>query len=151
MTARHLIDIAATLLLGLACVAATGCASRPDVGIDTTGSVRLDGTPLEMGMVVFAPADGGESRSGTVQTDGTFCLYAIKPGRYRVGVQTSMFAGMAAAADKARAAGDSRPFSMREVKGTFRAVAKKVEDPQTSGLELDVQPGAALVIDLSSK
>lgn len=151
MKARHLVDLAATLLIGLACVTATGCGSRPDVGIDTAGSVRLNGTPLEMGMVVFSPVDGGESRSGTVQTDGTFRLYAIKPGRYRVAVQTSMFAGMAAAADRARAGGDSQPVSMRELKGTFRAVAKKIEDPQTSGLEFDVQPGSALVIDLSSK
>lgn len=151
MTPRHFVTSAALLLVGLACVTATGCGSRPDVGIDTSGAVRLDGAPLEMGMVVFAPVDGGESRSGTVQTDGTFRLYAIKPGRYRVGVQTSMFAGMAAAAEKARTGGDSQPVSMRELKGTFRAVAKKVEDPQTSGLELDVKPGAPLEIDLSSK
>jgi hypothetical protein len=145
------------MALGLA----VGCSRPASVGIDIGGTARIDGTPLEMGMVVFAPIEGGESRLGAIQSDGSFRLYAIKPGRYRVGVQTSMFAeaaaeaakaGRAAAANAGGPADGRKPLlSTREIKGTFRAVPKRFEDSLTSGIELDVGPGAALAIEVSSK
>lgn len=131
-------------------VALVGCGRQASVGIDTTGTARLDGTALEMGMVVFTPAGGGEAHSGTILKDGSFRLYAIPPGRYRVAVQTSMYAGMAAAAEKARGGGGGQPVSMRELEGTFRAVPKKLEDPATSGIEVDVRPNAPVAIDAKS-
>jgi hypothetical protein len=131
-------------------VALVGCGGQTTVGIDTTGTARLDGTALDMGMVVFTPAGGGEAHSGTIQKDGSFRLHAIPPGRYRVAVQTSMYAGMAAAAEKARGGGGGQPVSMRELEGTFRAVPKKLEDPTTSGIEVDVRPGAPVAIDAKS-
>ena len=130
--------------------ALAGCGRTASVGIDTTGTARLDGKPLEMGMVVLAPVEGGESHSGTIQKDGSFRLYAIRPGRYRVAVQTSMVAGMAAAAEKARGAGGGQPVSMRELEGTFRAVPKALEEPSTSRLEVVVEPGVPVVIDAAS-
>lgn len=139
----------ASLLLAAALCGACG---RPAaVGVDTAGTARLDGAPLEMGMVVLTPVEGGESKAGTIQPDGSFRLYAIVPGRYRVAIQTSMFAGMAASADKARSTGGGQPVSMRDMQGTFRAVPKRLENPATSGLEVDVRPDTPLVVDVSSK
>lgn len=141
----------AALVLLLALCPGGGCGRREATGIDVSGTARLDGAPLEMGMVVFAPVGGGESKAGTIQPDGVFKLYSITPGRYRVAVQTSMFAGMAASADKARRSGDGKPVSIREVPGTFRAVPKRLEDPATSDVEVEVRADAPLVVEVSSK
>jgi len=152
MTSRPLVATRSSLPIGMLCLVAMllGCTRPAAVGIDTTGTARLDGTALEMGMVVFSPVGGGDSHSGTILKDGSFRLYAIPPGRYRVAVQTSMYAGMAAAAEKARGGGGGQPVSMRELEGTFRAVPKKLEDPTTSGIEVDVRPNAPVAIDAKS-
>ena len=72
-------------------------------GIQATGTATLDGEPLEMGLIVFEPEGGGESSSSQITKDGSFKLYDIKPGRYKVAVKTSMYAGMADQGKKAAA------------------------------------------------
>ena len=141
------------LLLALALTTA-GCtpAAKPTGGIQASGKATLDGTPLEMGLVVLEPETGGETASGQIDRSGSFTVYDVKPGRYRVGVQTAMFAGMQAQAKKAAAtAGEGRPVAVRGLDGTFRAVPAKYEKPATSGIVVDVQPERAIEVTLQGK
>ena len=123
------------LILSIASIATlvtwgAGCrpAAAVSKGIEAKGTATLDGTPLEMGLVVLEPEGGGESASGQIAKDGSFRLYDVRPGRYRAAVQTSMFAGMAAQGKKAAAgAGEGRPVAVRGLEGTLRPVPAKFE------------------------
>lgn len=145
--------IRSILLAGLA-AAVAGCApaAKPTGGIQASGKATLDGTPLEMGLVVLEPEAGGETASGQIDRTGSFTVYDVKPGRYRVAVQTAMFAGMQAQAKKAAAtAGEGRPVAVRGLDGTFRAVPAKFEKPATSGIVVDVQADRPIEVTLQGK
>jgi len=67
-----------------------GCGNRPS---KVTGTVTLDGTPVEGATVTFIPVDGkARSASGSTSADGTFELTTFKdkdgalPGDYKVTV-----------------------------------------------------------------
>lgn len=121
-------------------------------GIEATGTATLDGTPLEMGLIVFEPEGGGESSSSQITKDGTFKLYDVKPGRYKVAVLTSMYAGMASQGKKAAAtAGEGRPVAVRELDGTLRPVPAKTEKTETSGLTAEVKAGQPITIAIEGK
>lgn len=141
-------------LLLVALVAFGGCAPQgsPTKGIAATGTATLDGTPLEMGLVVLEPEAGGESASGQIAKDGSFKLYDVKPGRYKAAVQTSMFAGMAAQGKKSAAqAGEGRPVAVRGLDGTLRPVPAKFEKTATSGLVVEVKEGQPITIAVEGK
>jgi hypothetical protein len=139
----------AIVLLFVCSFLLVGCSEKTDAPIEAAGTVQLDGTNLEMGMVVFAPEAGGESKSGQIVKDGTFKLYAISPGKYRVAVQTAMFAGLAAPRPTPPAGGPA--ISMREIDGKFQAVPRKYESPETSGLIVEVRLGERIRLELSSR
>ena len=70
------------LLLGLAClvVALAGCGGGLE-RIPVSGTVTLDGKPVEGAAVVFAPAAGGPAASGTTDAQGKFQLTTVnEPG-----------------------------------------------------------------------
>jgi hypothetical protein len=142
----------AVAVLAVAIVVGCGPQGTPSKGIQATGTATLDGTPLEMGLVVLEPEGGGESASGQIGKDGAFKLYDVKPGRYKAAVQTSMFAGMASQGKKAAAgAGDGRPVAVRNLDGTLRPVPAKFEKPATSGLSVEVKAGQPITIDVIGK
>ena len=146
--------IGLSLLLAGLTAAVAGCApaAKPTGGIQASGKASLDGTPLEMGLVVLEPEAGGETASGQIDRTGSFTVYDVKPGRYRVAVQTAMFAGMQAQAKKAAAtAGDGRPVAVRGLDGTFRAVPAKFEKPATSEIVVDVQADRPIEVTLQGK
>jgi len=131
-----------------------GCSSQGTAlkGIEATGTATLDGKPLEMGLIVFEPEGGGESSSSQITKDGTFKLYDVKPGRYKVAVLTSMYAGMASQGKKAAAtAGEGRPVAVRELDGTLRPVPAKTEKTETSGLTAEVKAGQPITIAIEGK
>ncbi len=144
----------AMVSLLLAFVAQVGCGQQGTQlkGIQAVGTATLDGTPLEMGLIVFEPEGGGESSSSQITKDGSFKLYDIKPGRYKVAVMTSMYAGMAAQEKKAAAtAGPGRPVAVRDLEGTLRPVPAKTEKTATSGLFAEVKAGQPMTIAIDSK
>lgn len=148
MRLRHLLSSIPVL------VALTGCGPQGTAlkGIEATGTATLDGTPLEMGLIVFEPEGGGESSSSQITNDGSFKLYDIKPGRYKVAVLTSMYAGMAAQGKKAAAGeGEGRPVAVRGLDGTLRAVPAKTEKTDTSGLTAEVKAGQPITIAIEGK
>ena len=135
-------------------VAVVGCGQQGTQlkGIQASGTATLDGEPLEMGLIVFEPEGGGESSSSQITKDGSFKLYDIKPGRYKVAVVTSMYAGMAAQGKKAAAtAGDGRPVAVRDLEGTVRSVPAKTEKAETSGLVAEVKAGEPIAIAIKGK
>ena len=135
-------------------VAVVGCGQQGTQlkGIQASGTATLDGEPLEMGLIVFEPEGGGESSSSQITKDGSFKLYDIKPGRYKVAVVTSMYAGMAAQGKKAAAtAGDGRPVAVRDLEGTVRSVPAKTEKALTSGLVAEVKAGEPITIAIQGK
>ncbi len=147
--------VVATLLVLLAStLALAGCGAKgtQTKGIAATGTATLDGTPLEMGIVVLQPEGGGESASGQISKDGTFKVHDVKPGRYKAAVQTSMFAGMAAQGKKAAAAaGEGRPVAVRGLDGTLRPVPAKFEKTDTSGIVVEVKEGQPIAIAIEGK
>lgn len=125
----------------------TGCGGG-DKEIKITGTAKLDGSNLQMGLIRFEPRDSKERTPSTqIMTDGTFTVYAIKPGKYKVAVKTSPFAGAAAAKGK-RIGG--RVITIAEQKGEFRAVPKKYEDAGSSGLVVEVKAGEPVNLELKS-
>ena len=122
----------------LLCLALSGCDSAGKV-LPVQGKVLLDGTPLSTGSLVFKP-DATKGNNSTLQpasdisTDGTYNLFTReKPGApagwYKVGVVAE---GPASATD---------PYAPRK-----SLVAQKYNDPETSGLAVEVvenpAPGA---------
>lgn len=80
-------------LLAIAALAAVGCSGgSPDVGL-VTGTVTLDGEPLENAEVVFAPASGRPS-TGLTDSSGRYELTYIRdvkgavPGPHTVRITT---------------------------------------------------------------
>lgn len=59
-------------------LAAAGCNNGPSMA-NVSGSVTLDGKPLEFGYVVFQPAQG-QPAQGEIADDGAFTLSSFKPG-----------------------------------------------------------------------
>jgi hypothetical protein len=67
--------------------ATTGCGPDNPLGRKAlSGTVKMDGSPLENGTIEFQPLDGGV-QSGDVITGGTYSIPAHQgatPGKYRV-------------------------------------------------------------------
>ena len=150
----HRPAVAPLLVLLASVLALAGCGAKgtQTKGIAATGTATLDGTPLEMGIVVLQPEGGGESASGQISKDGTFKVHDVKPGRYKAAVQTSMFAGMASQGQKAAAkAGEGRPVAVRPLDGTLRPVPAKYEKTTTSELTVEVRAGQPIAIDVVGK
>ena len=128
----------------VALVALVGCGQQGTQlkGIQATGTATLDGTPLEMGLIMFEPEGGGESSSSQITKDGSFKLYDIKPGRYKVAVMTSMYSGMAAQGKKAAAtAGDGRPVAVRDLGACRRGEGRAADHDRDRGQIAD-QPSS---------
>lgn len=66
-----------------------GCGARPVV--EVTGTVALDGAPIELGSIVFVPVAGGAPVGGQIQ-NGKYRLVAPQVpvgGEYKVEVRSS--------------------------------------------------------------
>jgi len=75
-------------VLSLVAILLAGCGGKPS---QVSGTVTLDGKPLERGTVGFTPANGGMRASGVIENDGTYTLTTnrdsgLEPGEYMVTV-----------------------------------------------------------------
>ena len=135
-----------------------GCGGSSDVsptaGYDATidGTITLDGTPLDMGAVIFEK--DGKSASSTI-TEGGKLLNdgGVPSGKVRAKIQTEMYSYMAGRARSKTggpaAKGGGGPAGPP---GEYRPGPKKYTDFATSGLEYDLKPGPnTLTIELKSK
>lgn len=64
----------ATAICSFVMLAAVGCDSGPPTG-EVTGTVTLDGEPLDNALVTFVPQGGGQSAMGKTDDSGKYTLH----------------------------------------------------------------------------
>lgn len=123
-------------------VALAGCSRGLESSV--SGLVTLDGQPIGPGFLVFAPAESNHNPArGAIQLDGHYALKTINTrglpaGKYQVSV-TVLDQPTVAPGERSMVAATSR-------------IPEKYNNPQTSGLEFDVQPGGNTIdIELKSE
>lgn len=123
-----------SLLAALMCVAVSGCGRGSDGRVPVSGTVTLDGAPLESGSVIFYTG-AGSAGVGTIQ-NGSFTVSeagsseGVQPGSYKVAVESWETApGEVNADGEIAAEGKSR-------------IPTKYNSVETSGLTVEVQAGA---------
>lgn len=107
-----------------------------------SGTITLDGKPLDMGMVFFEK--DGKSGSSTISEGGKLLDDGGVPsGKVKVKVDASMYAYLSGrvkqpkgGANRMGGGGPGGP------PGEYREIPKKYRDFATSGLEFDLKPGA---------
>ncbi len=75
--------VSACVLAGL--VALAGCGGDGASGVEVAGTVTLDNTPLETGVITFLPADGKGATAGATITNGKYST-KIEPGSKKVSI-----------------------------------------------------------------
>jgi hypothetical protein len=118
----------------------TGCGGRP---ARVSGTVTLDGKPVDHGMVSFTPASGGMLASGVIQSDGSYDLKTnrdsgLEPGEYLVAVES-------------RVPGKENAIGAPPMPGPF-ITPERYSLTQSSGLKYQVERGSNTIdIALTSK
>lgn len=84
--------LGAILTCSLLALVTVGCDSGPPVGL-VTGTVTMDGEPLENAQVSFVPQGGGATATATTDANGNYELYRLDGpgavvGTYKVVVTT---------------------------------------------------------------
>ena len=157
MRATSTFSFAAAVAVG--CVALSGCGG--DAGLNTapvTGTVTLDGEPLEGAAVSFSPEGDGHAAAGVTDASGEFVLTTetkgdgAVPGTYQVMVtkyeeedsETPAAAADETDVDAAYAAAEeagvdiSGAGNARATSESNSLVPEKYTNPQTSGLTAEV-------------
>lgn len=75
--------VSACILAGV--VAFAGCGGDGASGVEVSGTVTLDNTPLETGVISFLPADGKGATAGATITNGKYST-KIDPGSKKVSI-----------------------------------------------------------------
>jgi len=137
-------------------VLVTGCGPGKPATVPVSGTVTLDGSPLEGASVTFTPAAGGRLATGTTDASGKFTLMTFAAGdgaivgSHKVGV-SKMEAAAGQQGDPSNqmlsgppgAGGSQPPKSL---------IPKKYSNPEKSGITVEVKSGMEPVtIELSSK
>lgn len=147
-------------LLSLVALTLTGCGSGSDT-IPVTGTVTLDGKPLEGASVNFSPAEAGTPARAVTDASGKFELTTNEPkdgalpGSYNVGV-TKMdkdSVDSTAAPDGSAEEGMmlSGPGAGRVAPRPKSLIPDKYTNPNKSGITVEVKEGMEPVtIELTS-
>lgn len=77
-----MLQVTKTMLAGLAMLTLLGCGEQNSLDtVPVSGTVRLDGAPVDGAKVVFAPTSGGGSAaSGVTDASGHYELTTLDPG-----------------------------------------------------------------------
>ena len=137
--------VSLALLAGvLSFMAGCGSGVRPIAGsVGVSGTVTLNGQPLEQGMVRFAPESGGKAQPATGQIkNGKFTMLTtasspgVVVGKYKVSIISN----------KPFAPAALKPGTPPDPKAKFEPeslIPTKYNDIKTSGLEADVTAAVA--------
>jgi hypothetical protein len=139
------IGISVCVIVGLF---AAGCGEKSDLPktYGVTGTVTLDGKPVDGATVTFVPGEGGTPAVGTTNASGQYSLKSFGtaqgaiPGPYLVQIVKYQFASTGAAAatgDGEMPADYQNPESSGEGGGKNQLPAK-YESPSQSGLKATV-------------
>jgi len=92
----------------------------------------IDGTPVANAIVLFVDDSAGVGASARTGTDGQYAAYGVQTGRYAVAVQPIVEVGNAELTQEAVLAARTRLEA---------AVPARFQEPQTSGLRVELQQG----------
>lgn len=136
-------------LLGTALLVSTGCGGgdkNPGVDLEpVTGTVMLDGAPVEGAMVVF---HGEQGASGITDSSGKFTLTTFDPGDgakvglYKVTVSKSEMVGVDDSYNDVNSPNYGKEPPPAAAGKRKYIIAEKFSKPDTAGLTADVQSGA---------
>lgn len=135
-----------TLLIAFVVIAVVtvGCQKKRDL-TPISGRVLYEGKPLSHGVVSFQP-ESGQPSFGTIQSDGTFQLTCRGEGN-----------GATVGKNRIRITCYEQNQKAAKGQGDFiygkPLIPKKYLSCQTSGLEVDVRPGAnePIILNLTNK
>lgn len=131
--------IFAPVVISMALLLIVGCGGKP---AKVSGTVSVDGTPLEQGSVTFAPTGGGMRATGIIQSDGSYQLQTNRD----VGLEVGEY-DVAVASREIISTGEGSPPRP----GKFFAPSRYGRT-RTSGLKYIVEKGSNVIdIDLSSE
>lgn len=128
-----------------------GCGAERPQTIRVTGTVTLDGDPVEGAVVGFTPEEGGRPATGTTDAGGKFTLTTFEdgdgalPGRHLVTVSKTKTTGAAGEAAAGGTEGDMMLSGPPAAGGKEPAVEylipQKYSIPKESGLSCEVKQG----------
>lgn len=78
------------LAVWVACFA-VGCGKKGDERVGLTGTVSLQGKPLDRGNILFIPSTPGPTQTGAEIKDGAFSIIkeqGLVPGKYKVSISS---------------------------------------------------------------
>ncbi|MCR4411810.1 MAG: hypothetical protein NUV77_05210 [Thermoguttaceae bacterium] len=152
------------ILALVACVALGGCGPSTPATVPVSGTVTLDGQPLEGAAVSFVPIGQGRPATGQTDSSGKFTLTSFQPGdgapagKYKVGVSkldkpADAKGGPAAAGAAPEGTRLSGPPVAKGPEAPPKSlVPPKYVNPDTSGLTVEVKSGMEPVkLELTSK
>lgn len=91
--AKNCLCVPMFLSVSLLCLTFTGCSpSRTSAGATASGTVTIEGVPLDSGTVAFSPVGRGSSAFGRIASDGTYHVetdartVGLAPGDYQVAI-----------------------------------------------------------------
>ena len=131
--ASHGLCFSVLLSVGLVVLTLTGCGSgRTTAGATATGTITVEGVPLDGGTIAFSPINRGSSAFGKIASDGTYEVetdaqtIGLAPGDYQIAIYYE-------------------PSETEDAQGNQvfgqNPVAKKYGDFDRSGLMATVSPG----------
>jgi pectin methylesterase-like acyl-CoA thioesterase len=123
-------------LLGLTIASLSGCwNSAPPGRVTTSGRVTVAGSPLPDGQITFESVEDGLDRGvSRIDHGGRFSIF-LKPGVYRVAIES--------------VEGGVSPAGLDAVELAKLRVAKRYADPRASGLEYTIDASSRrLTIDI---
>ena len=120
-----------TAPLAVLLAAVAGCGGSYDARV--SGTVTLDGLPLERGIVAYHPKQGGPVAHGVIQSDG---VYVVRTGR-EAGIPSGEYNVTVVATE---VPGRSRQGSGPPPPGR-RLTTERVSRKETTPLHYTVEPG----------
>jgi len=139
-----------------ATLAGPGCGGGK---VPVTGTVQLDGKPIEGAVVTFHPADQGKGQTatGTTDKDGVFHLSTTKPsdgalpGEYKVTVTYSEGPVPSAPATGMKAAFEGLDKARKETRKPPKySIPASYGNPEKTDLRQKVPPEGKVVLALKS-
>jgi hypothetical protein len=121
--------------MSVAIVGLAGCGDNPLGRRALSGSVTLDGSPLESGNIEFAPLDAASVSSGANIQQGRFDvpeLQGVPPGKYRVRIFAAQAAGAPRTPEEAAIPTGHRPGESL-VAARFNTASELVAEVTESG------------------
>ncbi|QEG36418.1 hypothetical protein Pr1d_37320 [Bythopirellula goksoeyrii] len=117
-----------------------GCGGKP---ASVSGTVTLDGKPLERGVVGFAPVNGGMRAAGMIQSDGSYVLSTNRDS----GLETGDYLTTVSSREPGTVPAQGGP----PMPGPY-ITPRRYAISSTSGLQFKVEKGSNTIdIELSSE